>query len=655
MDEGEEYEAPRASSSASPSAAAWGVIGAASREKADAFLDEQIKVLRLEKEKLEKEDAAIDAEIALNLSHLRFRRLGDFTKFTLEGAAGILIVLVLVALGAIVFQAATDRSVVIDAFKVPQDMAQKGLTGDVVASAVLDHLVKLQAETDSSRAADTYASNWGNDIKVEIPETGISLGDAYRMLVGWLGHQTHITGEIYHTPAGIALVTRVGGHAGTRVEGHEADFDQLVERGAETVFRETQPYRYAILLGNVAGRQADAQKILQDLAVSGSDADRPWANSVLGEIIAVQGNVDLGLALTRKGYALAPDLPMMSFNLAQVDAVAGYDEDELRMVRVSLRSLSGEGASMITSQSAAVFAVLSRVTIDEQLGDFQAAADENQRALDGPDYERSHFASYYEKAADLALAHDIRGSRAALGGGSDSGMEEQAAAAYGWELCNFLLPQYSAFADLSDWRAARADAERLLRLPVTRGLGAEATNRTMLRPWLALSEAETGDVKAARVEIAKTPGDCYLCLRVRGQIDARAGNMSGAAFWFSRAIAAAPSIPFAYANWGAALLRAGQYDAAIAKFKTAHDKGPRFADALEMWGEALMQENRSDLALAKFQEASQSAPNWGRLRLKWGEALVYAGHKDEAKAQFAEAGNLELSVGDRAALARRLR
>ena len=116
----------------------------------------------------------------------------------------------------------------------------------------------------------------------------------------------------------------------------------------------------------------------------------------------------------------------------------------------------------------------------------------------------------------------------------------------------------------------------------------------------------------------------------------------------------APSIPFAYADWGQALLARGEPDAAIEKFKTANQKGPHFADPLEGWGEALMAKNHSDLARAKFEEAEKYAPNWGRLHLKWGEALAYAGQKDEAQKQFALAAGLDLSATDKAELAKQL-
>ena len=111
-------------------------------------------------------------------------------------------------------------------------------------------------------------------------------------------------------------------------------------------------------------------------------------------------------------------------------------------------------------------------------------------------------------------------------------------------------------------------------------------------------------------------------LRARAQIAELQGQHARADWWFARAVAEAPSIPFAYTDWGHALLARGEPMAAIAKFTLANQKGPHFADPLEGWGEALMAKNHSDLALAKFAEADKYAPNWGRLHLKWGEALA---------------------------------
>ena len=171
-------------------------------------------------------------------------------------------------------------------------------------------------------------------------------------------------------------------------------------------------------------------------------------------------------------------------------------------------------------------------------------------------------------------------------------------------------------------------------------------------PICASAKAKLGDDTGAQAQIAPTPADCYDCLRIRGQIAAEAKAWERADWWFARAVQEGPSPPFAYSDWGNALLMRGQPDAAIEKFKLANQKGPHFADPLEGWGEALMAKNQSHLAVAKFAEADKYAPNWGRLHLKWGEALAFAGKPADAKAQFARAGALDLTPSEKSELSK---
>jgi tetratricopeptide (TPR) repeat protein len=170
------------------------------------------------------------------------------------------------------------------------------------------------------------------------------------------------------------------------------------------------------------------------------------------------------------------------------------------------------------------------------------------------------------------------------------------------------------------------------------------------RPQFALAKAELGDFKAAEAIIAPTAGDDDRALRMRGFIVEMEGQHARADWWFNRAEARTPHIPFADEMWGKVLLARGDANGAIAKFKLASQRSSHFADALEGWGEALMAKKDSGAA-AKFAEAEKYAPNWGRLHLKWGEALASAGKKDEAQKQFALAARLDLSAADKAELA----
>jgi hypothetical protein len=68
---------------------------------------------------------------------------------------------------------------VIEAFEVPPDLAQRGLTGQVIAKQVLDQISEMEARTSlvSARPANSYSNSWGTDLKIEVPETGISFGE----------------------------------------------------------------------------------------------------------------------------------------------------------------------------------------------------------------------------------------------------------------------------------------------------------------------------------------------------------------------------------------------------------------------------------------------------------------------------------------------
>jgi tetratricopeptide (TPR) repeat protein len=199
--------------------------------------------------------------------------------------------------------------------------------------------------------------------------------------------------------------------------------------------------------------------------------------------------------------------------------------------------------------------------------------------------------------------------------------------------------------EANDWNAAKGAFSRAIAR-----LGPHYASYQLQAP-LAFVTAKLGDVPAARAFGATLPADCYPCIIARGRIETLARAWHVADLLFAEAARQGPSLPFAYADWGAMRLAKVDYDGAIGKFQTATVKGPRFADPPEMWGEALMQKNRSDLALAKFEEADKFAPNWGRLHLEWGKALVYLGRRDEAQKQFAIASHLDLTASDAAALA----
>src|SRR5262249_31485347 len=158
---------------------------------------------------------------------LKLEHLSAMMKAAFELALAVIFTIVATGLGWAVWGAMNDRGLVVESFSVPPDLASRGLSGEGIAARRLDKLSALQSATASSRAASSYANNWGSDIKLQIPDTGVSIGEFNRSLHAWLGSQTRITGEIYRAGNGtIAVTARAGSSPGPTFTGSDADLDK---------------------------------------------------------------------------------------------------------------------------------------------------------------------------------------------------------------------------------------------------------------------------------------------------------------------------------------------------------------------------------------------------------------------------------------------
>ncbi|MGH6887798.1 MAG: hypothetical protein ACREHF_01125 [Rhizomicrobium sp.] len=612
-------------------------------DDARQYLHRQVQLTQLQIHELKR-------EFALRHWSLRIHHVSDMMKLAFEFAAAFILLAGAVFLAGAIWTASHDKSLVIEAFDVPPDLVERGLSGEVIAARIEDRLSWMQAHTITSRPAGTYLHDWGDDIRVQIPEAGITIGELYRYLANWLGNRTHISGAIWRTPNGIALATRAGTNAAPVLAGRESDLDTLLVKAAEQIYRQTQPYRYIAYLDR-QGRIGEELVAARTLALEGPPGERPWAYTRWGVTLESLGDVRGALEKQRMATILGPSLPHTWYNLASVESAIGHDGDALRDNLKALELLRSPSADQLAPYAVAVDIPIITMVVAEATGDYRKAVAQVPKIEGIANYGDSHQSAPIMLAADLASDHDVSGSLKSDRGPTPAETASLQLGANGsFELQP--LPRFQRAVALRNWRTARDDLLADNRSAAARDPAVRILLPILTWPRLAEMQARLGDFRSAHALIDQTPADCYLCLRMRANIDAAQGNANGAAYWFSHAIARAPAIPFADTDWGAMLLRRGDYDGAIAKFAAAHEKGPRFADPLEMWGEALMQKNRSDLALAKFEEANKYAPKWGRLHLEWGKALKWSGDTAGAQKQFAVASHLDLSAADRAQITR---
>ncbi|HEY1876772.1 MAG TPA: hypothetical protein VGG66_04850, partial [Rhizomicrobium sp.] len=275
----EETEPP--SADAADPVAVTVALASASRKKADAFLDDQRKLVGLQTKELAHE---------LDLRHwsLLVRHLSSLLKLTFEVGLAMAGVALAAFIAAALWNAAHADGLVIESFSVPPELAERGLTGEVIAGQILDRLTEMNQATISSRTGKSYAANWGDDIKVEIPDTGVSVAEVYRFLRRWLGHESHISGAVWRNQSGIVIAARTDGKS-VMVTGPEADIDGQIQKAAEAVFGLAEPYRYGAYLYS-HGRDTEAIAVWQHLIANGSAADRAWGLVGLARLLASRGD-----------------------------------------------------------------------------------------------------------------------------------------------------------------------------------------------------------------------------------------------------------------------------------------------------------------------------------------------------------------------------
>jgi len=595
-----------------------------------AFLREQRRLMEEQREQLRDQ-----------VKRMRLGIVDQRFSIALKAITAVIGLCIAALFASMVWSASGSGGLVIEPFSVPPDLAARGLTSEVVAAKLLDQLSQMQADTRSQRAPQSFQNYWGQDIKVTIPDTGISLGELERYLNLKLGHATRVSGEVVRTSVGIAITARAGTSGSDTVSGNENALDPLMHNLAEKVYRLTQPYLYGAWL-QAHGRVKDALPVFMALATDGPPQERAWGylgwSNCLQEIAGERAR----FAMLQRGVEADDKLFILRQNITLSEDEMSRPEAAIADGRKALALLDLPGNGGIRDSVAPYSRSRVQAAIETDSGDYRAAA---TRVLSSANLAIFTYSVAALASRSVAGAHDLKGARAV------ATMQVLGRDAINLQVKSLddLSAQMFIAVQAEDWRAiitldAKASA-LLLRQPKLHDLWL-----TRIAPFTATAYARLGDFKTANKLIAETPDHCDVCLRTRAQIAELEGQHARADWWFARAVSQNRSVPFAYTDWGQALMARGDLDGALAKFEIGNQKGPHFADPLEMWGEALIAKNRSDLALAKFEEANKYAPNWGRLHLKWGEALWWSGEHDEAKKQFAVASGLDLAPSEKSEL-----
>ncbi len=570
-------------------------------KKASAYFDSQRHLVDVQTEHLHEQRA-------VNLSLLKLKRSRERLKYGLQ--LFVILVATVIGIGALLLirNAIEAHGVVIEAFQVPPDLAQRGLTGEVVAKEVLDQLADLAAETSirSARPANSYSSSWGHDLKVEIPETGVSFGELSRYLHEALGHESHISGEIRETATDITVTARAGEEPARSFSGRTEEVDQLIRKAAEAIYEQTQPFRYSNYL-QFHGRDDERLVIIKRLMSGPDPVDRAWAHMNMGGHFLGTEDLKEAAAEERASLAALPGFLRGMEGLVMPEYHLGHDVAAVEMA--SQCATAGPGSKATVAPAWQHFLVESCSAVKSRLeGDYPEAVrvmsslSEQDRArnnnnpdrlLDGllcthdldavlnDDWVSQLSATYPASEAFFDNVHDFELARVALERGSPTAVQT-----------------LTKVAGYDDRLATPASRDYMLRV---HGL------------WLALAKARFGDLPGGQALIAETPTDCRMCVDFRGRIAAMAGNTAEAEKWFAEAISMAPKLPQVYTDRGQVRLDRGELSGALTDAKQGATLSPHDGDAWKLWGDVLAKQGHGKEALTKYDEALKYAPHWKQL------------------------------------------
>lgn len=559
-------------------------------KEARLYLKDARRMIQLQIETLHEERQ-------LNLRHLRTRRWRDGLQLAFQ-LLGVGIAAVVGLTAAIVLRDAfTARSVVVEAFGAPPALAARGLSGTAVAEGFFDKLSVLQAATRSSAAKRRLSNAWTGDIKVEVPETGVSIGELAGMLKKRFGHDQHIGGDLVQTETGgLELTVRGDRILPKSFTGGPSDLAKLETEAAEYVFGQAEPGLYTAYLDN-ASRPADAIAFAKAAYSAAPAGDRPyilnaWANA-LGNVGAPPAQT---LVLYRTALKLKPDFWVAYNNVMNATWGLGHEEEAWRTGEAMFKAAGGRPgkAPDYSYQNADTMtwnllpwraAVVANAEENGGIGTGTSAngvsvADIDMRLHDATDAELQLQTARGDDAGDPtipAMSHFVRGRLAA-----DAGDIRQ------------------ALAELEAFGAAYAN-------PTV------SSNYPGYTCWIAPVEEAAGHPEKADA-VLKAPGSFVDCYRFRGDILDHRGDWKGAQAAYVRAVALAPDLPAGFYSWGLALARHGDFVGAQAKLAAAHQRGPHWADPLKASGEILAGQGRWKDALVKYDEAVTWAPAWTALR-----------------------------------------
>ena len=570
-----------------------------------AFLKKQAQLLDTQRRHLEDEHAARVHLLRGQAREVDIRRFGLRLRVSFQVFIALLATVIGIGIAIMIRDAIQSRSVVIDPFDAPPSMAADGVNGKVLAAGLLDVLTRIQAATRTNAEHRNLSNAWTGDIAIEVPETGISIGQIERVLKARFGHDQHIDGDLVTSRSGgLALTVRGTGILPKTFTDGSGDVGKLLTQAGEYVYGQSQPGLWTAYLSN-NDRNDEAIQFAQAAYVTADPSERPfvlnyWANAITGKGGGAAAMRE-GLPLWREALRQKPDYWVAYNNIMYGLAGTGDEEGVVRVGRQMIKAAGGRPGRAPEYQFQ---------NYDSIVWDLPAVYASN--IADMESHSGIGTTSGAGGTLNLAVAqyeaqlHDVNGAALRL---KTTPVNSTAAP----DVATSSMVRAMLAEEAGDLQVA---AEQWDAFKVAYASPAVSTANPQYMCYAAVTYQKTGQAAKADAALAAVGQLTYVdCYRFRGDVLDLRGDWQGAQAWYAKAVQLGPSIPSGYYSWGLALARHGDLNGAAEKFKQANLDGPHWADPLKAWGDTLVKQGHTRQALDKYDEALKYAPNWSALKL----------------------------------------
>lgn len=479
----------------------------------------------------------------------------DFSKLILSFSVLLFVVFV-------VYWYLKAPSILIEPFQAPEDLAQQGLSGPVIAQKLLDEINVIKAKTRTStypRGAmlpgsiepNIVPSQPAQDLDVMIQ--GTSLNSLIRYIAFLLGRDVRITGEIVRDSETWNATMRISSDPRPIVIS-STDFQDLLRKLALGTLRVIKPttlveFYYA------TNNSPALMSLIDSIILNGaSNEDLALAYNFWGLNLCRENKCEESLSKYRKAVEIDPDAAYVHINWGSALHELGNNDNKVRSKMYELSGLQYEKASQINPQLAATYVNWGNLLHDQKR--YREAEKKLRLALTDP-----AFKSYAANSLALVLEDQNKTSEA-----------------------------------IEMYEAAIRDKPGLT-IPyvnVSQLLGKQDRYKD---GYAKLEEAASIDPRAFEVYWAW------------GLLLSNEGKYDQAITKYKTAVRLNPGFDELHVKWGANLYALKDYKEAETHFRQAADLNSKNHETYYNWGAALKELGMFDEAIAKFEKSKELNPS----------------------------------------------